>query len=421
MTEDIISWESAAATAARLTPAGPKLSRAEARAAVESIRYHASASVDHVHRITGLDAAERLHDSQLLVVDRQGWARANSQTFSMMLNQLVSSGMSERLGQLSGLDRRVTEAGAALELGGVLAFLSARGRGQYDPFAALGGFGAPGGRLMLVAPNIVMIERELTLDPDDFRLWVCLHEQTHRVQFAAAPWLREHMLGLISRLPQQLEGGGAELLERILEGAAEAVRSLTDRSRRTGGEEGEETAKAENDAAAAPNGGGGTQPGRNAEPTEDAGHAEDAGPTERAEAAEDRLPTHRIASLLDGPAAGAFSDLTAIMSLMEGHANVVMDAVGPETVPSVRTIRRRFEGRSATRGILERMIRKALGMDLKMRQYQDGQKFVQAVVDRRGMDAFNRIWERAEHLPSEREIHDPQRWIARVLDGRSED
>ena len=409
MTEDIISWESAAATAARLTPAGPKLSRAEARAAVESIRYHASASVDHVHRITGLDAAARLHDSQLLVVDRQGWARANSQTFSMMLNRLVSSGMSERLGQLSGLDRRVTEAGAALELGGVLAFLSARVLGQYDPFAALGGFGAPGGRLMLVAPNLVMIERELTLDPEDFRLWVCLHEQTHRVQFAAAPWLREHMLGLISRLPQQLEGGGAELLERLLEGAAEAVRSLTDRSRRTGGEA---AATAENDAAAPPNGGGGAQSGRNVEPAEDAEHAE---------SAEERLPTHRIASLLDGPAAGAFSDLTAIMSLMEGHANVVMDAVGPETVPSVRTIRRRFEGRSATRGVLERMIRKVLGLDLKMRQYQDGQKFVQAVVDRRGMEAFNRIWERAEHLPSEREIHDPQRWIARVLDGRSED
>ncbi|WP_238148319.1 zinc-dependent metalloprotease [Rothia halotolerans] len=398
MTEDIISWESAAAAAARLAPAGPKLSRAEARAAVESIRYHASASVDHVHRITGLDAAARLHDSQLLVVDRQGWARANSQTFSMMLNRLVSSGMSERLGQLSGLDRRVTEAGAALELGGVLAFLSARVLGQYDPFAALGGFGAPGGRLMLVAPNIVMIERELTLDPDDFRLWVCLHEQTHRVQFAAAPWLREHMLGLISRLPQQLEGGGAELLERILEGAAEVARSLTDRSRRTGGDD---------DAAASPAEGedGDAQSGRNAAP---------------AEHAEERLPTHRIASLLDGPAASAFSDLTAIMSLMEGHANVVMDAVGPETVPSVRTIRRRFEGRSATRGVLERMIRKALGMDLKMRQYQDGQKFVQAVVDRRGMEAFNRIWERAEHLPSEREIHDPQRWIARVLDGRSE-
>jgi coenzyme F420 biosynthesis associated uncharacterized protein len=413
MTEDIISWESAAATAARLTPAGPKLSPAEARAAVESIRYHASASVDHVHRITGLDAAARLHDSQLLVVDRQGWARANSQTFSMMLNRLVSSGMSERLGQLSGLDRRVTEAGAALELGGVLAFLSARVLGQYDPFAALGGFGAPGGRLMLVAPNIVMIERELTLDPEDFRLWVCLHEQTHRVQFAAAPWLREHMLGLISRLPQQLEGGGAELLERLLEGAAEAVRSLTDRSRRAGDEAA--AASAENDAAASAHGGGGAQPGRNADPAEDAEHGEDAG------RAEERLPTRRIASLLEGPAAGAFSDLTAIMSLMEGHANVVMDAVGPETVPSVRTIRRRFEGRSATRGILERMIRKAFGLDLKMRQYRDGQKFVQAVVDRRGMDAFNRIWERAEHLPSEREIHDPQRWIARVLDGRSED
>ncbi|MCP3426648.1 zinc-dependent metalloprotease [Rothia sp. AR01] len=396
MTEDIISWEAAAATAARLTPAGPKLSRAEARAAVESIRYHASASVDHVHRITGLDAAERLHDSQLLVVDRQGWSRANSQTFSMMLNRLVTSGMGDRLAQLNELDRKVTEAGAALELGGVLAFLSARVLGQYDPFAALGGFGAPGGRLMLVAPNIVMIERELNLDPDDFRLWVCLHEQTHRVQFAAAPWLREHMLGLIAQLPQHLEGGGAELLRRLLDGAAEGVRALADRSRKPGTDD--------------------AGPGADADAATGAGGP---GPAEERPAPAKPLPTRRITALLDERTGKVFSDLTAIMSLMEGHANVVMDAIGPETVPSVKTIRRRFERRSATRGALERMIRTALGLDLKMRQYRDGQEFVQAIVDRRGMAELNRVWERAENLPSEEEIHDPSRWIARVLDGRA--
>lgn len=396
MTEDIISWEAAAATAARLTPAGPKLSRAEARAAVESIRYHASASVDHVHRITGLDAAERLHDSQLLVVDRQGWSRANSQTFSMMLNRLVTSGMGDRLAQLNELDRKVTEAGAALELGGVLAFLSARVLGQYDPFAALGGFGAPGGRLMLVAPNIVMIERELNLEPDDFRLWVCLHEQTHRVQFAAAPWLREHMLGLIAQLPQHLEGGGAELLRRLLDGAAEGVRALADRSRKPGADDAGPDADADAVTGA---GGPGSADGRPA-------------PAKP-------LPTRRITALLDERTGKVFSDLTAIMSLMEGHANVVMDAIGPETVPSVKTIRRRFERRSATRGALERMIRTALGLDLKMRQYRDGQEFVQAIVDRRGMAELNRVWERAENLPSEEEIHDPSRWIARVLDGRA--
>ena len=105
---------------------------------------------------------------------------------------------------------------------------------------------------------------------------------------------------------------------------------------------------------------------------------------------------------------------------MEGHANVVMDAVDASIVPTVKTIRRRFDARPQ-RGLLDRAMRRALGLDLKMRQYRDGQEFVRTILRERGMDAVNRVWEGPEHLPSEREIHNPHRWIARVLDGAPED
>ncbi len=108
------------------------------------------------------------------------------------------------------------------------------------------------------------------------------------------------------------------------------------------------------------------------------------------------------------------SHLTAVMSLLEGHANVVMDAVGPDIVPTVKTIRRRFNARGKDRGALEKWIRHVLGLDAKMRQYSDGARFVRAVVDKAGMEGFNRVWASAECLPTEKEIHNADLWIARM-------
>ena len=363
----VLRWEQAAKTAAALAPAGPKLSSRQVGAAVESIRYHALASVDHVYRITGLEAARNLHDSEVLVVDRAGWSRANAQTFSVLLGGVMSGGINQRLEQMSGLERRVTQTGAEVELGAVLAFLSAKVLGQYDPLGRLGGFGPSGGRLMLVAPNIVAMERELNLESDDFRLWVCLHEQTHRVQFAAAPWLSEHLTGLMGQLPERL-GGGSEMLRRLLEGLRESAGGVLSSAQQQG------------------------------EPRSGA--------------------AHRFTALMDPQAREIFSRLTAVMSLMEGHANLVMDAVDASVVPSVKTIRRRFEQRGGQRGVVETVMRKVLGLDLKMRQYRDGQRFAEHIVAARGMEAFNRIWEGPEQLPSEEEIHEPDQWISRVLDGR---
>ena len=359
---NILNWPSAAKVAGSLAPAGPKLSPAKMRAAVESMRYAATASVDHVYNITGLEAAHNLRDSEVLVVDRATWAKANTQSFSVMLDPLGESVLSKKMQRLTESQRAVATTVGSAELGGVLAFLSTRVLGQYDPYAALAGHGAPGGRLMIVAPNLLTIEKELNVDPEDFRLWVCLHEQTHRVQFAAAPWLRDYMLDLMQQLTKNLGASTDDLLGRALK-AAVATRNATG--------------------------------------------------SEHESRSEDVVATTNI--VLGEMASQTLSQVTAVMSLLEGHANVVMDSVDSSIIPSVRTIRQRFNRRSETQSFLVKFISYLLGMKRKMKQYQDGQKFVQFVVDNEGMDRFNLIWQGPENLPTEQEIHDPQAWINRVL------
>ena len=111
-----------------------------------------------------------------------------------------------------------------------------------------------------------------------------------------------------------------------------------------------------------------------------------------------------------------FDRLMGFMSLLEGHADFVMDAVGPTVVPSVASIRAAFTVRRAkTRGPIDRLIRALLGMDLKMSQYVKGAAFVRTVVDRAGMDGFNTVWTSPETLPARAEIGDPDAWVRRVL------
>jgi coenzyme F420 biosynthesis associated uncharacterized protein len=111
--------------------------------------------------------------------------------------------------------------------------------------------------------------------------------------------------------------------------------------------------------------------------------------------------------------------LTCVMTLVEGHGDYVMDAVGPRVVPSVAEIRERFNARRGTAGRMEKAIRRILGIDLKMKQYAQGSAFVAAVVDEAGMAVFNKVWTSPQTLPTKAELGDPRAWLARVADGRS--
>jgi coenzyme F420 biosynthesis associated uncharacterized protein len=366
----MVNWELAAKTAANLAPAGPAMTRSEISAAVENLRLMADESVPHVHEISRLDAARDLRDSEVLVVDRASWAKANTQSFAVMMDPIMGALAAKAAAKNAGTPPGAAAVSATVtgaQLGAALAFLSSKVLGQYDPFAALGAAGAAdgtttasGGRLLLVAPNIITVERDLKVDPADFRLWVCLHEQTHRVQFAAAPWLRHHMLAEIEKLGELLVGDTDKLGERLLE----AAKSM-----------------------------GGRKPKPEAETPSRGG----------------------VLDLLQDPEQkAALSHVTAVMSLLEGHANVVMDGVDQRIVPTVRTIRQRFNGRGKDRGVIEKFIRNLMGLDAKMRQYSDGAKFVREVVSIAGMDGFNNVWDKAENLPTEPEIHNARLWVERM-------
>ncbi|KAA1419714.1 zinc-dependent metalloprotease [Nocardioides humilatus] len=338
----MVDWSLAVTIGSMLAGDGPSVSRAEADEAVAELRADAGKSTGLVRDFTGLDAPDGT--APVLVVDRPGWVQANADAFQVatgaMMRKMVEKREPGRIAQLVG--SKVTGA----EVGGLLGFLAGKVLGQFDPFYE------PAGRLLLVAPNIVHVERELGVDPTDFRLWVCLHEETHRVQFTAVPWMRDHLFSEINAISETLEP--ASLLDGGIERVTEAIKS-----------------------------------GRNGG------------------SIVDMFSTPEQREILDR--------VTGMMSLLEGHADVVMDDVGPQVIPSVDDIRAKFTKRRQGIGPLDRILRRLLGLEAKMAQYRDGAHFVRAVVDKVGMDEFNAVWTDAAHLPSKAELADPEGWVRRVL------
>ncbi|WEH34164.1 zinc-dependent metalloprotease [Streptomyces sp. AM 4-1-1] len=363
----MVDWKLAVATATRLVRPGPDISREEARAVVAELRRHARASEEHVRSFTRMiPEGDSPEDTPVLIVDRVGWIKANVEGFQELLRPLLDK-MGERRGGgpggavLGAVGGKVT----GVELGMLLSFLASRILGQYETFAPAGRElpgSAAGGRLLLVAPNIVHVERELDVDPHDFRLWVALHEETHRTQFTGVPWLRDHLQGEIQSFLDETDVDPMTFLERL----REAAQSFAGGSRPEG------------------------------EDGEDGGHS--------------------LVEVVQSPAQREIlGRLTAVMSLLEGHADYVMDGVGPEVVPSVGEIREKFQQRRARgAGRLDQALRKLLGLDAKLRQYRDGERFVRAVADEVGMDGFNRVWTSPNTLPTKAEIAKPADWIARV-------
>jgi len=363
---ELVDWDLAARTAARLARPGPAVSAAEAVHAVALLHESAAAAGPHVAAVTGLGVAR---GPGALVIERGAWARANVASFRTLLAPVLDDALARRTEQRrpgrrpsSGPPRGLGVAGrvTGAELGSLLAVLSSRVLGQYDAL----GEGPEAGRLLLVAPNVVAVQRELSVDLADFSLWVALHEETHRVQFAAAPWLAEHLRERARALSGGLLGEPGAVADRLAAGARALpglVRSLS------GGAGGDGPAPSLVDLVA------------------------------------------------DADQRRALAEVTAVMSLLEGHADVAMDAVGPSVVPSVKLIRRRFAARRRTsRGLVDSALRQLLGLDAKMRQYADGARFVRGVTQRVGTDGLNAVWSGPAALPAPEEVADPAAWVRRV-------
>ena len=193
---NLVDWDFAVTVGSRVAGPGPEVTAEDAAAAVVELREGATRSTPLVRDYTGLLAGEGT--APVLVVDRSGWVQANADGFAKILTPIVDK-LAEKKGVPSGLSATIGSRVTGAEVGLMLGFLGTKVLGQFDPFFA------PHGRLLLVAPNIVHVEREIGADPHDFRLWVCLHEETHRVQFTANPWLGEHLLGEMNKVADSIE------------------------------------------------------------------------------------------------------------------------------------------------------------------------------------------------------------------------
>ena len=292
------------------------------------------------------------------VVDRADWVRANTGSFASLMSKLETDLLDQVMPPGGGL----AKASMALanrwlttrQLGFLLGFMGTRVLGQYD-LALLSTEAAPG-RLLFVEENIRATARVLGVPIGPFRTWIALHETTHAFEFEAHPWLRPF---LAERLERQLTlfGKDARGLGR------DALRGL---GRSIRGESGGE---------------------------------------------------HWIERMMGPEQKAIFREMQAVMSLLEGFSDYIMDEVGRDIVPGVAEISARFHERRTRRTAFERAILRLTGMDLKLEQYKKGEQFVRAIADLRGSTALARLWEGPETLPRDGEIEAPDRWIARVLDG----
>ncbi|MGB9223341.1 zinc-dependent metalloprotease [Mycobacterium sp.] len=336
-----VDWRFAATVGERLTRPAPPSTDYTRRQAMDELSSASRQAEPPVRDVTGLVTNGAIPAAR--VIDRREWVRAAAESMRVMTN-----GTEKPRGFFTG---RITGA----QTGAVLAFVASGILGQYDPFAA-----GEQGSLLLVYPNVIAVERQLRVAPSDFRLWVCLHEVTHRVQFTANPWLPGYMSSALGLLTQEPSDDIAQVVSRL----AEFVRNRSDAAT------------------------DGSAPGI----------------------------LGLVRAVQSEPQRKALDQLLVLGTLLEGHADHVMDAVGPMVVPSVATIRRRFdERRHRKQPPLQRLLRALLGLDAKMAQYTRGKAFVDHVVGRVGMERFNTIWSSPETLPLPDEIEHPQRWIDRVL------
>jgi len=336
-----IDAERVARLAGRWAAPGPTADRLELARLVTDLRHAAERALPVARRAGRFGDAlgADVPPATVLVVDRPGWAKVAADSFaSLLATGPGTAGSTETAGWST-----------TAELAALLALLSSRVLGQFDPY----GSAEAGGRLALVAPNILQIGTAMGADPADFRLWICVHEQTHALQFAAAPWLAGHVRAEAAALQADVDETGE------LAAVLAALRSRQSRDAMDGANDGLGPLGAV------------------------------LGPEQRARAAR----------------------LVATMSLLEGHADVTMDDLPPGLVPSRRRLRARMTARrSAGRG---RLLRRLLGLDAKLDQYRRGAEFVRA-VRRSGRDALDPVWSGPQALPTPAEIDAPHEWVQRM-------
>ncbi len=290
-------------------------------------------------------------------VSRIEWVDANIASFQQLFEPI------ERLNQDAA--RRSSPVGQAVmgsvnqllvsgELGLLLGYLARRVLGQYD-LSLLGKEVVTTGRVYFVEPNINGVCQALNIQGDEFRLWIALHETTHAFEFESHPWVRQHFNAILERYFSYI----TEDLSNMQRNGG--LNGFVQRIRNNG---------------------------------------------EQGGAWLERIMTPEQRVL--------FNELQALMSIVEGYSNHIMNAVGSKLMPSYEQIKERVERRQKDRSIADKIFMRITGLGLKMEQYRLGEIFVDAVVAKKGIDFANLMWEKAEYIPTLDEVKAPDLWVARM-------
>lgn len=291
---------------------------------------------------------------RIVVTDRREWLNANIDSFTSLFQFIEDLYQRNASQQTMGqvLAANVNRRVMSVQVGVLLGVLARKVLGQYD--LSLLAPEPQSGALYFVEPNIDNVQRSLGLDAHDFRLWIALHETTHAYEFEAYPWVRDHFNSLLRRYFDTVN----DQLQGLRGGLGPVLARIF----------------------------------------------------------ENMGKGQHWMEMLQTPAQRAlFNELQALMSLVEGYSNHIMNAIGKQVLPNFEEIEQRIEQRKGGRSLAEQLFNRITGMDLKMLQYQQGQHFVDTIVQQRGIGFATKVWQRAENLPTLDEIRNPERWIARMV------
>lgn len=353
MTEPI-DWAVAERVAARVGGGHAPVAAFEMRALESDFAELTATAEGLVADETGLRSASGA--ARARVTDRAGWVAANTASFQRLLRPVtekLATQMERSAGRSLALPVDVGRRVNGAQVGVLLGWMSGRVLGQYDQLLIEDEHPEDQDIVYYVGPNILELERRFGFPPREFRLWLALHEVTHRAQFTGVPWMRAHFLGLVGR---------------ILDGVDPDPRRLLEALRRSAGE---------------------IRAGRN--PLDEGGI---------------------MALFASEEQHATLQQVGGLMSLLEGHGDVTMDRAAADRIPNAPAFARTLRERRQQRG-MTKLLTKAIGLEAKLRQYEEGERFIAAVEEAGGQQLLRRVWEGPEWLPTWPEIRDPGQWVAR--------
>lgn len=288
--------------------------------------------------------------------DRVDWIHANIEGFQRMFKPIEELDLPAGKGSAGRMMSNVNQSILSYEIGLLLGYLARRVLGQYD-LALLGREPVEtGGKLYYVEPNIRGVEVKLGLPKEDFRMWLALHETTHAFEFEGHPWVREHFNSLLERYMAFMKQDAEQLKQGI-----QGLKIFADRVRRRDDSQGS-----------------------------------------------------WIEALMNEDQRALFNEMQAMMCVVEGYSNHVMNAVGKTLLPNYEFISRKFEERQRQRTQSEQLFARLTGLNVKLEQYRQGERFIDEIVALRSHDVARRVWEGPAFLPTMEEIRTPSQWIERI-------